>query len=74
MKFIFRNIALISTALLVIVASPGLTYATAQITDTFIFKGNEYSLIDQTDGNFATPKQFEMSAVMIHTACNDRIV
>jgi hypothetical protein len=69
MKFICRTIALISTTMLVIVASHGSTYATAQISDTFIFKGNEYSLIGKTEGDFATPKQFGMSAVMIHTAC-----
>ena len=69
MKFISRTIALISTTMLIIVASHGSLYATAQISDTFIFKGNEYSLIGKTGGDFATPKQFGMSAVMIHTAC-----
>jgi hypothetical protein len=69
MKYICRTIALISTTMLVIVASHGSIYATAQIPDRFIFKGNEYSLIGKTEGDLATPEQFGMSAVMIHTAC-----
>lgn len=44
-------------------------FATGQIADTFMFKGNEYSLIGKTEGDFATPKQFGMTPVMIHTAC-----
>lgn len=69
MRFISRSIALISILILVILDSPGSTYATAQISDTFIFKGNKYSLIGKTEGELTTPRQFGMSAVRIHTAC-----
>jgi hypothetical protein len=69
MKCIFRTITLISITLLLIVIKPGSICATAQIPDTFIFKGEEYSLIGKTEGDFATPEQFGMTAVMIHTAC-----
>jgi hypothetical protein len=58
-----------SLALLFIVSRPGSSCATAQIPDTFIFKSEEYSLIGKTEGDFATPRQFGMTAVMIHTAC-----
>jgi hypothetical protein len=42
---------------------------TAQISDRFIFKGEEYSLIGMTGGYLASPKQFGMEPEMIHTAC-----
>lgn len=42
---------------------------TAQISDTFIFKGDEYSLIGMTSGDLASPEQFGMEPEMIHTAC-----
>jgi hypothetical protein len=60
------NIPLI--VLVILVHCPS-TYATSQIPDTFIFEANEYSLIGKTEGDFATPEQFGMSAIMIHTAC-----
>lgn len=69
MRIIFWSIALISIVMSAILAIPGIIYATAQISDTFIFKDNKYSLIGKTKGNLATPSQFGMSAVMIHTAC-----
>jgi hypothetical protein len=68
-KSICRTIALISTAMLAILATHSSTYATAQIPDKFMFKGSEYSLIGKTEGEFARPEQFGMSPVMIHTAC-----
>ena len=42
---------------------------TAQISDTFIFKGDEYSLIGMNGGDLASPEQFGMESEMIHTAC-----
>ena len=42
---------------------------TAQIPDTFIFKGDDYSLIGMTEGNLASPEQFGMETEMLHTAC-----
>jgi hypothetical protein len=42
---------------------------TAQISDTFIFKGEEYSLIGMKGGDLASPEQFGMEPEMIHTAC-----
>ena len=42
---------------------------TAQITDTFLFKGDEYSLIGMSGGDPASPEQFGMQPEMIHTAC-----
>jgi hypothetical protein len=42
---------------------------TAQISDTFIFKGEDYSLIGMTEGELASPQQFGMEPEMIHTAC-----
>jgi hypothetical protein len=42
---------------------------TAQISDTFIFKGDRYSLIGMKGGDLAVPEQFGMEAEMIHTAC-----
>ncbi len=44
-------------------------HATAQISDTIIFKGNAYDLIAARGGALATPGQFGMTAWMIHTAC-----
>jgi hypothetical protein len=69
MGFVDRIIAVLSLAMLVILTDCGSIYATAQIPDTFIFEGNEYSLIGKTEGDFATPDQFGMSAIMLHTAC-----
>ena len=42
---------------------------TAQIPDTFIFKGEDYSLIGMTEGELVFPQQYGMEPVMIHTAC-----
>ena len=42
---------------------------TAQISDTFLFKGDKYSLIGMTEGVLATPAQFGMEPEMLHTAC-----
>ncbi len=42
---------------------------TAQISDTFIFKGDEYSLIGITGGDLASPEQFGMEPEMIDTSC-----
>lgn len=42
---------------------------TAQISDTFLFKGDGYSLIGMTDGALASPEQFGMEPEMLHTAC-----
>lgn len=42
---------------------------TAQIADTFIFKGEEYSLIGIQGGDLVSPEQFGMEPEMIHTAC-----
>jgi len=42
---------------------------TAQISDTFLFKGEEYSLIGMTEGDLASPEQFGMEPEMLHTAC-----
>lgn len=42
---------------------------TAQISDTFFFKGDEYSLIGMSGDNLASPAQFGMKPEMIHTAC-----
>lgn len=42
---------------------------TAQISDTFVFKGDEYSLIGMTEGDLASPEQFGMEPEMLHTAC-----
>ena len=42
---------------------------TAQISDTFLFKGDEYSLIGMNGGDLASPEQFGMEPEMIHTAC-----
>jgi hypothetical protein len=42
---------------------------TAQIPDTLIFKGDEYSLIGIKGGDLAAPEQFGMEPDMIHTAC-----
>ena len=42
---------------------------TTQIPDRFLFKGEEYSLIGKEGGNLASPKQFGMEPVMMHTGC-----
>ncbi|HUL30393.1 MAG TPA: hypothetical protein VLZ03_08045 [Thermodesulfobacteriota bacterium] len=42
---------------------------TGQIHDRFFFKGDEYSLIGMKGGNLASPEQFGMEPVMLHTAC-----
>lgn len=42
---------------------------TAQISDTFLFKSDEYSLIGMTEGDLASPEQFGMKPKMLHTAC-----
>ena len=42
---------------------------TSQISDKFLFKGDEYSLIAMTEGSLASPEQFGMEPEMIHTAC-----
>ncbi len=42
---------------------------TAQIHDKFLFKGDEYSLIDIKGGELASPEQFGMEAEMIDTSC-----
>jgi hypothetical protein len=69
MESIYRMIVIISLTGLVILAHCASSCATAQIPDTFIFEANEYSLIGKTEGDFATPEQFGMSAIMMHTAC-----
>ena len=42
---------------------------TAQICDTFIFKGEGYSLIGIQGGNLSSPAQFGMVPMMNSTAC-----
>jgi len=42
---------------------------TAQITDTFIFKDEIYSLIGITGDKLIHPSQFGMEPVILHTAC-----
>lgn len=42
---------------------------TAQISDTFIFKGEQYSLIGMEGGDLISPEQFGMRPEMLHTAC-----
>lgn len=42
---------------------------TAQIEDTFLFRGEEYSLIGMTDGSLVDPLEYNMEPEMIHTAC-----
>lgn len=42
---------------------------TAQITDTFFFRGEEYSMIGMFGGPLATPQQFGMVPKMLHTGC-----
>jgi hypothetical protein len=42
---------------------------TAQISDTFIFKSEKYSLIGMTDGDLFTPEELGMEPRMLHTAC-----
>lgn len=42
---------------------------TAQITDTFIFKGKRFELIGIEGGELFSPDVFGMKPEMIHTAC-----
>ncbi len=42
---------------------------TAQISDTFLFKDDEYSLIGMQGGDLVSPDQFGMEPEMMHTAC-----
>ena len=42
---------------------------TAQISDTFIFEAEEYSLIGIRGGDLASPEQFGMEPKMLSTAC-----
>lgn len=46
-----------------------ITPVTAQISDTFLFQGEEYSLIGLHGGELTTPEQFGMAPEMMHTAC-----
>lgn len=43
---------------------------TAQIEDTFIFRGGRYSLIGLEGNGLFSPKQCDMEPVMIHTGCH----
>lgn len=42
---------------------------TSQIPDTFLFKGEEFSLVGMTDGDLFIPEELGMLPEMIHTAC-----
>lgn len=42
---------------------------TAQISDTFIYKGEQYSLIGMEGGELISPRHFGMRPEMLHTAC-----
>jgi len=42
---------------------------TAQISDTFVFKGDEHELIGICGDELALPEQFGMEPEMMHTAC-----
>lgn len=42
---------------------------TAQISDTFLFKDDEYSLIGMNGSSLASPEQFGMKPEMMHTGC-----
>ncbi len=42
---------------------------TAQISDTFLFKGKEYSLIGKEGGDLASPEQFGMEGEGVQTDC-----
>jgi len=42
---------------------------TAQISDTFLYGDEEYSLAGMTTGDLATPGQFGMEPAMMHTGC-----
>ena len=42
---------------------------TAQISDTFMFEGEEYSLIGIRGRDLASPEQFGMEPKMLNTAC-----
>jgi len=43
--------------------------ATAQIPDTFFFKGEQYDLIGIDGNGLFSPKQYGMEPVMMHTGC-----
>ncbi len=43
---------------------------TGQISDTFLFKGDEYSLIGMKGGDLVSPEQFGMEPEHLHTACH----
>ena len=42
---------------------------TSQVSDTFLFKGEEYSLIGMTEGELTSPEQFGMEPAMLSTGC-----
>ena len=42
---------------------------TAQITDTFLFNGEEYDLIGIKGGELVSPEQYGIETEMMHTAC-----
>jgi hypothetical protein len=42
---------------------------TAQISDKFMFRNENYELIGMRGGNLFSPEQVEMQPKMIHTAC-----
>jgi len=42
---------------------------TAQISDTFLFKGERYELIGIKGSELSHPEQFGMEPEMMHTAC-----
>lgn len=42
---------------------------TAQISDTFLFKGEEYTLVGMSGGELITPYDFGMKPEALHTAC-----
>jgi hypothetical protein len=42
---------------------------TAQMSDRFIFRGEEYVLVGTSGGELFSPQQYGMEPEMIHTAC-----
>lgn len=42
---------------------------TAQITDTFLFKGKKYDLIGMTSDDLFSPEQFGIETEELHSAC-----
>ena len=42
---------------------------TAQISDTFMFKGEEYALVGISGGDLTSPYDFGMTPEALHTAC-----